>query len=45
MKSITYKEPSLEDVFLHYTGRAYREEEGSEKERMKMRMRVMGRRR
>ena len=45
VKSITYKEPSLEDVFLHYTGRAYREEEGSEKERMKMRMRVMGGRR
>lgn len=40
MKSITYKEPSLEDVFLHYTGRAYREE-GSEKNRLKMRMRVM----
>jgi len=41
VKSITYKEPSLEDVFLHYTGRAYREEEGSEKDRMKMRMKVM----
>ncbi len=41
VKSITYKEPSLEDVFLHYTGRAYREEEGSEKDRLKMRMRVM----
>ncbi len=41
VKSITYKEPSLEDVFLHYTGRAYREEEGNEKERMKMRVRVI----
>lgn len=41
VKSITYKEPSLEDVFLHYTGRAYREEEGSEKDIMKMRMKVM----
>ena len=41
VKSITYKEPSLEDVFLHYTGRAYREEEGSEKDRLKMRMKVM----
>ena len=41
VKSITYKEPSLEDVFLHYTGRAYREEEGSEKDRLNMRMRAM----
>ena len=41
VKSITYKEPSLEDVFLHYTGRAYREEEGSEKDRLKMRVRMM----
>ena len=40
IKSITYKEPTLEDVFLHYTGRSYREEEGSEKDRIKMYMRA-----
>jgi len=36
--SIMYKEPSLEDVFLHYTGRAYREEEASGIDRIRMRM-------
>ncbi len=38
--SIMYKEPSLEDVFLHYTGKAYREEEGDNRI---MKMRVMKR--
>lgn len=42
IKSIMYKEPSLEDVFLNYTGREYREEEmdGIENVKMKMRRRL-----
>jgi len=39
IKSIMYKEPSLEDVFLHYTGRTYREESVDEKEAIKMKWR------
>jgi len=35
IKSIMYKEPSLEDVFIHYTGKAYREEAGDEMEAIK----------
>ncbi len=38
--SIMYKEPSLEDVFIHYTGKAYREESVDEKEAIKMKFRV-----
>jgi ABC-2 type transport system ATP-binding protein len=33
--SIQVKQPSLDDVFLHLTGRAIREEEGSELEQMR----------
>jgi len=35
IKSIMYKKPSLEDVFIHYTGKAYREEAGDEMEAIK----------
>jgi len=28
VKSVTYREPTLEDVFLHYTGKTMREREG-----------------
>jgi len=43
IKSIMYKEPSLEDVFIHYTGKAYREEGMDEKEAIKMKFRRMRR--
>ena len=33
--SIQVKQPSLDDVFLHLTGRAIREEEGTDLERMR----------
>jgi ABC-2 type transport system ATP-binding protein len=35
IRSIQVKQPSLDDVFLHLTGRAIREEQGSELERMR----------
>ncbi|VVB98131.1 putative ABC transporter ATP-binding protein [uncultured archaeon] len=35
VKSVTVKRPNLEDVFLHHTGRAIRDEEAGDKERMK----------
>lgn len=38
--SVTLKRPSLEDVFIHYTGRTIREEEGSVKDAMRLRMKV-----
>ena len=40
IKSIMYKEPSLEDVFIHYTGKAYREESVDEIEATKMKWRM-----
>jgi ABC-2 type transport system ATP-binding protein len=36
IRSIQVKQPSLDDVFLHLTGHAIREEEGSELDRMRM---------
>ena len=33
--SVTLSKPTLDDVFLHYTGRTIREEEGSAKDRMR----------
>jgi len=39
VSKVTYKEPSLEDVFLHYTGREYREEQPERFEMLKMRIR------
>jgi ABC-2 type transport system ATP-binding protein len=40
LESISVKRPSLDDVFLAYTGRALREEEGSRMEHMMARMRM-----
>ncbi|MCD6448677.1 MAG: ATP-binding cassette domain-containing protein [Thermoplasmata archaeon] len=40
IKSITYKEPSLEDVFIHYTGKVFRDEEVDEIEASKMKWRM-----
>jgi len=43
---VNLRKPSLEDVFLHYTGRTIRQEEASQTERNKATMRGrMGRRR
>jgi ABC-2 type transport system ATP-binding protein len=36
IRSIQVKQPSLDDVFLHLTGHAIREEEGTELDRMRM---------
>ncbi len=46
IEEIKYSQPSLGDVFLHYTGRELRDEEGGWKEmaRMRIRMRARARR-
>ncbi len=44
VNSVSLKRPSLEDVFIHYTGRSIREEEGSAKDSMRMFMRAGWRR-
>jgi len=41
--SISIHKPTLEDVFLHFTGRTMREEESSTKDKMRMMQRMMGR--
>ncbi|MFH0876356.1 MAG: ATP-binding cassette domain-containing protein [archaeon] len=38
--SVLFKRPSLEDVFIHYTGRKIRDESGDEKSSMRLRMRM-----
>ncbi|WP_370572212.1 ATP-binding cassette domain-containing protein [Methanomethylovorans sp.] len=43
IESISIHKPTLEDVFLHYTGRTMREEEASSKDRMRMMQRSMRR--
>jgi ABC-2 type transport system ATP-binding protein len=45
IRSIQVKQPSLDDVFLQLTGRAIREEEGNELDRMRMVAKVWTRRR
>jgi ABC-2 type transport system ATP-binding protein len=42
VKSIQVKEPSLDDVFLHLTGRVIREEEGSTLDQMRQARRMWG---
>ena len=42
--SVNLHEPSLEDVFIHYTGKTIREEEGSGNDALRMRMRARNRR-
>jgi len=39
IKSVNLEKPTLEDVFLHYTGRTIRDQEGSVLDRMRIRMR------
>lgn len=43
VKSISMNKPTLEDVFLSYTGRMIREEEASSKDNMRMMKRMWGR--
>lgn len=43
IKSVTLKKPTLEDVFIHHTGRTIREETGSTVDRMRQRRRAFGR--
>nr|MDO8081801.1 ATP-binding cassette domain-containing protein [Candidatus Freyarchaeota archaeon] len=45
IKSVNLREPTLEDVFLKYTGRTIRQEEGGAKSLMKERVRSVERRR
>ncbi len=40
--SVSLRKPSLDDVFLHYTGKTIREEEASAKDTMRSRMRARG---
>ncbi len=42
--AISIHKPTLEDVFLHFTGKTIREEEASTKESMRMHRRMWGRR-
>jgi len=44
VKSVHLRKPSLEDVFLHYTGRTIRDQEASQSERNRAVMRVRFRR-
>ena len=44
VSSLSVHKPTLEDVFLHFTGRTIREEEGSGKDRMRMAVRLWRRR-
>ncbi len=43
VRNVTVKAPSLEDVFVHLTGRAIRDESASAKERLGARLRSRGR--
>jgi len=43
VKSINIRKPTLDDVFLHYTGRTIREEEASGKFSMRLRRKAWGR--
>src|SRR5262249_3888907 len=43
IKSIQVKQPSLDDVFLHLTGRVIREQEGTELDRMRQAGRLWAR--
>jgi ABC-2 type transport system ATP-binding protein len=44
ISSVNLHEPSLEDVFIHYTGKTIRDEEGSGNDALRMRMRARNRR-
>ncbi|MBN1170046.1 ATP-binding cassette domain-containing protein [Candidatus Micrarchaeota archaeon] len=42
VSSVNLHKPTLDDVFLHYTGKTIREENGSARDSMRMRRRAMG---
>jgi ABC-2 type transport system ATP-binding protein len=44
IKSLNMHKPTLEDVFLHYTGRNIREEEATSKDAMRLNVRMWRRR-
>jgi len=43
VKSVSVRPPTLEDVFLKLTGREIRDDEASEKDRLRSRVKRMGR--
>lgn len=43
IKSISLRKPTLEDAFLHYTGKTIREEEATPRDGMRMQARMWGR--
>lgn len=45
VESVSLRKPSLDDVFIHYTGRTIREEEADPRAAMRLRKRVWGHRR
>ena len=45
VESVSLRKPSLDDVFIHYTGKTMREQEADSKAGMRLRMRAWGRRR
>ncbi len=45
IKAVSLHKPSLEDVFIHYTGKTIRDEEGTATDRMRMHRMAMGGRR
>jgi ABC-2 type transport system ATP-binding protein len=44
VESVSVRKPTLEDVFLHFTGKTIREEEGDHKDTIRMFQRRMRRR-
>jgi ABC-2 type transport system ATP-binding protein len=44
VNSVNLRKPSLDDVFLHYTGRTIREEEASAKDNLRQRFKATGKR-
>ncbi len=44
VKAVSLRKPTLDDVFLNYTGRTIREEDATAKDRMRIRGRAWGRR-
>lgn len=45
VESVSLRKPSLDDVFLHYTGKTIREQEADPKAAMRQRMAIWGRKR
>ena len=45
VESVSLHKPSLDDVFLHYTGKTIREEEATGRDAMRLRMKAWGHKR